>query len=142
MSLKDRAWLKKLYPRLLFSYSNFISQKYCKTGSVLHAVFEGYLFCNSSANIFINPRPACRDTEEDGEGKRDTGITSGKGVTRYVARSYLRTYSLGRWRAGHQETIPHLETTCEIHHIYEEENVLISGTREKSAAGDSTEPKQ
>jgi hypothetical protein len=35
-----------------------------------------------------------------------------------------------------------LETTCEIHHINEEENVLISGTREKSAVGDSAEPKQ
>jgi hypothetical protein len=30
----------------------------------------------------------------------------------------------------------------EIQHINEEENVLISGTREKSAIGDSTEPKQ
>jgi hypothetical protein len=44
-------------------------------------------------------------------------------------------------KAGHQETIPHLETTCEIHHIYEEQNVLISGTREKSAVGDSAEHK-
>ncbi len=43
---------------------------------------------------------------------------------------------------GHQETIPHLETTCEIHHINKEENVLISGTRKKSAVGDSAEPKQ
>jgi hypothetical protein len=41
-----------------------------------------------------------------------------------------------------QETIPHLETTCEIHHINEELNVLISGTMEKSAVGDSAEPKQ
>jgi hypothetical protein len=30
----------------------------------------------------------------------------------------------------------------EIQHIKEEENVLISGTREKSAVGDSAEPKQ
>jgi hypothetical protein len=30
----------------------------------------------------------------------------------------------------------------EIQHINEEENVLISGTREKSAVGDSAEPKQ
>jgi hypothetical protein len=40
-------------------------------------------------------------------------------------------YSTGESRpikAGHQETIPHLETTCEIHHIYEEEN-------ESSSAG-------
>jgi len=28
----------------------------------------------------------------------------------------------------------------EIHHSNEEENVLISGTREKSAGGDSAEP--
>jgi hypothetical protein len=44
-------------------------------------------------------------------------------------------------KAGHHETIPHLETTCEIHHINEEENMLKSGTREKSAVGDSTDPK-
>ncbi len=30
----------------------------------------------------------------------------------------------------------------EIQHINEEENVLISGTRGKSAVGDSAEPKQ
>jgi hypothetical protein len=30
----------------------------------------------------------------------------------------------------------------EIQHIKEEENMLISGTREKSAVGDSAEPKQ
>jgi hypothetical protein len=30
----------------------------------------------------------------------------------------------------------------EIQHINEEENVLISGTREESAVGDSTAPKQ
>jgi hypothetical protein len=29
-----------------------------------------------------------------------------------------------------------------IQHISEEENVLISGTREKSAVGDSAEPKR
>ncbi len=45
-------------------------------------------------------------------------------------------------KTGWQELPPHLETTCEIHHINEEENVLISGTREKSAVGDSVEPKQ
>jgi hypothetical protein len=190
--------------------------------------------------------------EKGREGERDTGITSGKGVTRHLARGYLRTYNLDRWRGaressppphkplplldslrlqqqisriasdlevvsmiadigqqqlsctffrlsdrtlvgkvrdycdlteisgipggsqtfgcrmelGHflawragtnsrystgesppikplwQELPPHLETTCKIHHINEEENVLISGTREKSAVGDSTEPKQ
>ena len=30
----------------------------------------------------------------------------------------------------------------EIQHVNEEENVLISGTREKSVVGDSAEPKQ
>ena len=45
-------------------------------------------------------------------------------------------------KAGHWVTIPHLETICEIHHINKEENVLISGTREKSAVGDPAEPKQ
>jgi hypothetical protein len=45
-------------------------------------------------------------------------------------------------KAGQQELPPHLETTCEIHYINEKENVLISGTREKSAVGVSAEPKQ
>jgi hypothetical protein len=46
-------------------------------------------------------------------------------------------------KAGRQELPPHLESgdyMLEIHHINEEENVLISGTREKSAVGDSAEP--
>ncbi len=33
------------------------------------------LFCTDSANIFINPRPACCETEKGGEGEKDTGIT-------------------------------------------------------------------
>jgi hypothetical protein len=45
-------------------------------------------------------------------------------------------------KAGHLGTIPHLETTCMRFNINKEENVLISGTREKSAVGDSAEPKQ
>ena len=45
-------------------------------------------------------------------------------------------------KAGQPEPSPHLVTTCEIHLIYEELNVLISETREKSAVGDSAEPKQ
>jgi hypothetical protein len=45
-------------------------------------------------------------------------------------------------KAGHPELSPHLETICEIHHIYEDLNVLISHTREKSAAGNSAKPKQ
>jgi hypothetical protein len=60
-----------------------------------------------------------------------------------MAAGTNRRYSTGESppiKAGHQETIPHLETTCEIHHINEEQNVLISGTREKSAVGDFAEP--
>jgi hypothetical protein len=45
-------------------------------------------------------------------------------------------------KAGHQGTIPHLVTTCEIHHINEEQKVLTSETREKSAVGDSAEPNE
>jgi hypothetical protein len=45
-------------------------------------------------------------------------------------------------KAGQQELPPHLETTFKIHYINKEENVLISGTREKSAVGDFAEPKQ
>jgi hypothetical protein len=35
-----------------------------------------------------------------------------------------------------------LETTCTQFNINKEENVLISGTRKKSAVADSAEPKQ
>jgi hypothetical protein len=45
-------------------------------------------------------------------------------------------------KAGHRGTIPHFETTCSRFNIHKEENVLISGTREKSAVADSAEPKQ
>ncbi len=58
--------------------------------------------------FFIYPHPAYRDTEKGGEGERDTGITRGKGVTRYVARGYLRTYSLDRWRRCQGELPPHI----------------------------------
>ncbi len=40
-------------------------------------------------------------------------------------------------KAGHWGTIPHLETTCTWFIINKEENVLIRGTREKLAVGDS-----
>jgi hypothetical protein len=45
-------------------------------------------------------------------------------------------------KAGQEGLIPHLETTCTQFNINKEENVLISGTREKSAAAYSAEPKQ
>jgi hypothetical protein len=49
---------------------------------------------------------------------------------------------LNHVKAGHWRTILHLKTTCTPFNINKEENVLISGTREKSAVADSTEPKQ
>jgi hypothetical protein len=46
-------------------------------------------------------------------------------------------------KAGRQQLLPHLGTTCEIHHIYEDLNESSSdGTREESTVGDSAEPKQ
>jgi hypothetical protein len=45
-------------------------------------------------------------------------------------------------KAGQPEPSFHLETTCEIYHIFEEQNVLISETRGKSAVEDAAEPKQ
>jgi hypothetical protein len=45
-------------------------------------------------------------------------------------------------KAGPGELIPHLETTCSRFNINREGNMLISGTREKSAVADSAEPKQ
>jgi hypothetical protein len=62
-----------------------------------------------------------------------------------MAGRYRQPVQYGRGppiKAGQPEPSSHLETTCEIHHIYEEQNMLISETREKSAAGDSAEPKQ
>ncbi len=45
-------------------------------------------------------------------------------------------------KAGHWGAIPHLETTCTRFNINKEENMLISGTREKSAVADSAKPTQ
>jgi hypothetical protein len=62
-----------------------------------------------------------------------------------MAGQYKQLVQYGRGppiKAGQSEPSSHLETTCEIHHIYEEQTMLISETREKSAAGDSSEPKQ
>jgi hypothetical protein len=60
-----------------------------------------------------------------------------------LVAEWILTISWHDGRYGtRRQSIPHLETTCEIHHIYEEENVLISGTREMSAVADSAEPKQ
>ncbi len=56
------------------------------------------------------------------------------------ANSWYSTGETPPIKAGHQGTIPHLVTTCEIHHINEEQKVLTSETREKSAVGDSAEP--
>jgi hypothetical protein len=62
-----------------------------------------------------------------------------------MAGRYKQPEQYGRGppiKAGQPEPSLHLETTCEIHHIYEEQNVLISETREKSAVGNFSEPKQ
>ncbi len=72
------------------------------------------------------------------------GIPGGSQFLAWRAGTNTR-YSMGEGppiKAGQTEPSLHLETTCEIHHIIEEQNVLISGTREKSAVGDSAEPKQ
>ena len=42
------------------------------TGMQLHICAYYFENCYASANIFINPRPACRETEKGGEGQRDT----------------------------------------------------------------------
>jgi hypothetical protein len=62
-----------------------------------------------------------------------------------MAGRYKQPVHYGRGlpiKAGQPKPSLHLETTWEIHHIYEEQNVLVSKTREKSAVGDSAEPKQ
>jgi hypothetical protein len=62
-----------------------------------------------------------------------------------MADRYNSRYGTGESahiKAARRQPIPQLETTCEIHHINEEQNVLISKTREKSAVGDSAEPTQ
>jgi hypothetical protein len=61
-------------------------------------------------------------------------------VDRYNSR--YSTEESAHIKAVRRRPISYLETTCQIHHIYKELNVLISQTREKSAAGDSAEPKQ
>jgi hypothetical protein len=60
----------------------------------------------------------------------------------FQAEARLLVSAWATIKAGQPEPSSHLETTCEIHHIYEDLNVLIRQTREKSAAGDSAEPKQ
>jgi hypothetical protein len=63
-----------------------------------------------------------------------------------MAGRYKQPVQYGRrvrpYKAGRGELILHLETTCSRFNINEEENMLISGTREKSAVADSAEPKQ
>jgi hypothetical protein len=43
------------------------------------------LFGTIGANIFINSRPVCCDSEKGGKGGKDTGITTGRSVTKHVA---------------------------------------------------------
>jgi hypothetical protein len=72
----------------------------------LHRSPKEAMFCTNSVNICINSHAAYHDTEKGGEGERDTGITSEKGVTRHVARGYLCTYSLDRWRDARESSPP------------------------------------
>ncbi len=53
---------------------------------------------------------------------------------------YGRESSHKSWALGNHSSLG--DYMYEIQHISEEENVLISGTREKSVVGDSAEPKQ
>ncbi len=64
------------------------------------------LFCTYGVNIFIDYRPACRDTEKGGKGERDTGTTTRNGVTRCVARGYLRSSSLRMRGSLHKRSPP------------------------------------
>jgi hypothetical protein len=60
-----------------------------------------------------------------------------------MADRYNSRYGTGECvhiKAECRQPIPNLETTCQIHHLHEEENMLISRTREKSAVRDFTEP--
>ncbi len=60
------------------------------------------MFCTDSANIFINPRPACRETEKGGEGERDTGMTVKGCHQARIARGYLLDLLTGQveWCQG------------------------------------------
>jgi hypothetical protein len=53
---------------------------------------------------------------------------------------YRRESAHKSWALGNHSSLG--DYLYEIQHINEEENVLISGTREKSAVGDSAELKQ
>jgi hypothetical protein len=53
---------------------------------------------------------------------------------------YRRESAHKSWALGNHSSLG--DYMFEIQHINEEENVLISGTREKSAVGDSAEPNQ
>jgi hypothetical protein len=59
-----------------------------------------------------------------------------------MAGRYKQPVQYGRESAHKRELLLHLETTCTHFNINKEENVLISGTRKKSAVADSAEPKQ
>ncbi len=60
------------------------------------------MFCTDSANIFINPRPACHKTEKGGEGERDTGMTVKGCHQARIARGYLLDLLTGQveWCQG------------------------------------------
>jgi hypothetical protein len=78
--------------------------------------------------------------------KPDFWLPHGFGPFLGMAGRYKQLVQYGResahksWAPGDHSSLG--DYMYEIHHINEEENVLISGTREKSAVGDSAEPKQ
>ncbi len=102
---------------------------------------------------FFNRTPISRDRDCCGSAE-NSEISGGRQV--FGLRQRFDHFDHGRpvqtagtvWeesppiKAGHWGAIPHLETTCARFNINKEENVLISGTREKSTVADSAEPKQ
>ncbi len=81
-----------------FMKKNLKSKISCQTPFNSSSWWTYCLFDTSGANIFINPRPVCCGTEKGGKGEKDTGITTRMSVTRHVARGYLPSCSLRRWR--------------------------------------------
>jgi hypothetical protein len=68
-------------------------------------VFKNELFCTDSANIFINPHPACCETEKGGEGERNTDRTV-KGIPTYTNSLRQPLYLLTRQMEGDAEESP------------------------------------
>jgi hypothetical protein len=61
---------KKLTKSEVVRGSWFVSMRVYRIFNKKITLILLYLFCTDSANIFINPHPACRETEKGGEGER------------------------------------------------------------------------